>query len=139
MAYTKGGGGTISVPCLFEAPIKDDKMGCWCAVSDRAVADGATCALVALGLHLGPRRRGAVAVATPVFCCWCDLKTTQTVLHANGTSFTFPGVFNTRALLGDQLGGAEFSLPGRGGGGSIEPPKTGRGGVREKGSIDRHH
>ena len=26
-----------------------------------------------------------------------------------------------------------------GGGGSIEPPKTGGGGVQEKGSIDKHH
>ena len=34
-------------------------------------------------------------------------------------------------------GHAGFSL--QGGGGSIEPPKTGEGEVREKGSIDRHH
>ena len=39
----------------------------------------------------------------------------------------------------DGLGKSGFQLGGQnwGGGGSIEPPKTGGGGAREKGSIDK--
>ena len=47
-----------------------------------------------------------------------------------------PGVRAGLGFFGEE-GHVGFSLPG--GGRSIEPPKTGEGGVREKGSIDRHH